>query len=135
MSRHTKLALGLLPFLAVTAGAETGNRVCIGGNVEQLTSTQLHFCQQQAQQVRRAAEESGLANWHFVVVCNDEGWHDYAAFSNTSAETLEASATDTDVDTRTTFVRAARFSGPEFVTTQLASLALQVTGPQVESGD
>lgn len=135
MSRHTKVIAALLSFSAMVAGAETGNRICLGGNIEQLSSTQRFACQQRAQQVRRAADQAGLSNWHFVVVCDDAGWSDYAAFSTTPAEALQNRATDTNADARTTFVRATGISTPESLSTELVAVVRQAGSQRIQAGE
>ena len=108
-----------------SASAET-NKVCLGGNLAQLDATQVHACQQTAKQVRAAADKSGTANWHFVVVCDEAGWQDYAAFATLPAEQLQQAATDTNVAQRTTFVRAGRVSGSEnsqLLSSEMTSIA------------
>ena len=65
-------------------------------------------------QVRVAAAKFQTPqDWHFVVVCNEPGWKEYAAFSKRSSEELEDASADTDLDQRTTFFRADRLTGPE----------------------
>lgn len=46
--------------------------------------------------------------WHFVVVCGEEGWKSYTAFSSHGEAVLENASVDTDLDQQTTFFRGDR---------------------------
>lgn len=122
MLRRKQLAASAVLLVSLAASAES-NRVCLGGNIEQLSATQVHACQQTAQQVHATADKSGARNWHFVVVCDEGGWQDYAAFAMVSADQLQAATTDTNVAERTTFVRASRVNTPEGSTSLAADMA------------
>lgn len=65
-------------------------------------------------QVRSAAaKDKAPSDWHFVVVCTDSAWSDYASFSKRSAAELNDASADTDLDQRTTYFRAdSLLSGP-----------------------
>lgn len=117
--------------LAVSTASAASNKVCMGGNVEQLSATQAQACQQTAQQVRAAADKSGTSNWHFVVVCDEAGWQDYAAFATMPASDLQQAAIDNNLAQRTSFVRASRVGGAEntaFLASEMASLARRAQG-------
>lgn len=118
--------LAVLAASSVALTASAANRVCLGGNLQQLDAAQVHACQQTAQQVQAAADRAGASNWHFVVVCDETGWQDYAAFATVSADELQQAAMDNNLPQRTSFVRAARVSGTEhsqLLTSEMVSLA------------
>lgn len=102
-------AFMLLGFSASAATTE----VCMGGNIEQLSSTSLRACQQEVAQVRETANAVGTPDWHFIVICDDAGWRDYAAFSTTSASVLAHESADSNIALHTTFLRGSRLSGSE----------------------
>ena len=123
---RTRLLTGFAALLIANSASASTNKVCMGGNVEQLSSTQRMACQQAARQVQNAADAAGASNWHFVVVCDEAGWQDYAAFSTMPAEELPQASMDTNVAQRTTFVRAGRVAGTEnkdLLTVQMAAIA------------
>ncbi len=65
------------------------------------------------QAVRNAAATmQAPEGWHFVVVCGEEGWKSYTAFSARGDAALEASA-DTSFPEQTTFFREDRLHTPE----------------------
>ena len=51
--------------------------------------------------------------WHFVVVCGEEGWKSYAAFSPRGEAVLEEASADTDLAGRTTYFREDRLHTPQ----------------------
>ena len=125
MSSLRVLAVLAASSFALTASAAS-NRVCLGGNLQQLDAAQVHACQQTAQQVQAAADQAGASNWHFVVVCDEAGWQDYAAFATVSADQLQQAAIDNNLQQRTSFVRATRVSGSDnsqLLTSEMVSLA------------
>ena len=83
-------------------------RYCIGGDLDHLSATEKAACNTTMEAVRSAASSLHAPDgWHFVVVCGEEGWKNYAAFSTTGATDLETAAADTDRDQQTTFLREA----------------------------
>lgn len=95
-------------FLLAACAFGEGARVCMGGDVQQLTAPQLQACQTLVQQVREAAAKYHTPAWHFIVVCDENGWKDYAAFSETPAEALQNASADTNLALHTTFFRGSR---------------------------
>lgn len=112
MSKNLKLYSAAATFLMICTATAQGTRVCMGGNFEHLTSAQRKACESQVAQVRKAADQYSAGNWHFIVVCDEQGWRDYAAFSNTPAEQLANANADTNFGMRTTFLRGSRLTGP-----------------------
>lgn len=108
---------------AATAATAAPNKVCMGGNLAMLNALQVRTCQQQADQLRAAADKSGASNWHFVLVCDEASWQDYAAFSQLPAESLAVANADTNAAQRTTFVRASRLSSSDLIRTELSDIA------------
>ena len=71
-------ALVLLSFSAV-AVAQT--KFCIGGELDSLTPAQVSVCKAKSVSLRQEAKLTGTPeNWHYVVICDEAGWNDYAAF-------------------------------------------------------
>jgi hypothetical protein len=104
MNLAIRAALLSLLGLAVHASAE--NRVCIGGDLDHLTNSQKSACWANAADVRKsAARFHAPEDWHFFVVCTDEDWKVYAAFSKRAAAHLALEGADTDLQSRTTFLR------------------------------
>lgn len=105
-----KRVVQMLSLLLVAgAGAETG-RVCMGGDIEQLNTAQLHTCQAQVAQVREASIKYHVPDWHFIVVCDEGGWNDYASFSEKPASELKTADADTNLAQHTTFLRGSHLN-------------------------
>ena len=104
--RRTILCAAALGF-SLSAVAQT--KVCMGGDLATLSAAERTTCENQVRMVQRSNAASKVsAGWHFVVVCGETGWKEYAAFSQQGeAQTAEAAA-DTDFATKTTFLRGAR---------------------------
>lgn len=84
-------------------------KVCMGGNLDSLTASEKRSCENQVQMARTAAEKTKApADWHFVVVCGEDGWKDYMAFSLRGESELTDAVADTDVANKTTFLRGSR---------------------------
>lgn len=122
-----------LMLLAFSASAAT-TQVCMGGNIEQLSSTSLQACQQEVAQVRETADAMGTPDWHFIVICDDAGWSDYAAFSGTSAAVLATESADSNMALHTTFLRGSRLNGSTGARVLAATMReiLDRTKPQPE---
>ena len=98
--------------LSVPAIAQT--RFCIGGDLDHLSASDRADCSATMQAVRFAAASMHAPNdWHFVVVCGEEGWKNYAAFSTHSEAVLEDAAADTDREQHTTYFREDRLHTPQ----------------------
>jgi hypothetical protein len=132
LARAAKVALcgGLL-----SAAAVAQTRFCIGGDLDHLTAFQKTACMAKLNQVRVAsAKFQTPQDWHFVVVCNEPSWKEYAAFSKRTSEELEEMSADTDLDRRTTFFRGDRLTGAEeggkmqrIVAYEIAGIVLKTT--------
>lgn len=106
-----KLFARVAPLALVALAASAEPRFCMGGNLDQLTPQQMATCQQQLVQLRVVAAMHHSPDWHYVLVCDEQAWKDYAAFSNTSEATLAAANADTNIAQKTTFVRGSRLNG------------------------
>ncbi len=117
-NKLTSLSLTLAAtLLSVPAVAQT--RFCVGGDLDHLSSTDRASCSATLQAVRLAAASMHApADWHFVVVCGEEGWKQYAAFSARGEANLEDASADTDLQGRETFFRSERMHGPNAQTLQ-----------------
>lgn len=86
-------------------------RVCMGGNLDTLTVTDRRACEEQVARARVAADNAHSPdNWHFVVVCGEDGWKDYMAFSAAGETALINASVDTDAANKTTFLRGTRMT-------------------------
>ena len=130
------LAATLIP---VSAVAQT--RFCMGGDLDHLSQTDRAACSATVQAVRNAASTLHAPDgWHFVVVCGEEGWKSYAAFSSHGEAVLEDAAADTDLAQGTTFFREDRLHTPQahglqhVVAHEVASILLKTNDePAIQS--
>ena len=89
--------------LSVASVAQT--RFCIGGDLDHISANDRAACSATMAAVRTAAASLNAPNgWHFVVVCGEEGWKNYASFSSRGEAVLERVA-DTDQVQQTTYFR------------------------------
>ena len=99
----------LLPLHAFAEG-----RFCIGGDTSKLNVSQKKACVTELAQVQTLAKRFHAPdNWHFVMVCDETGWSDYAAFSQRSETELVNSSADTDLAEQSTFFRGDRLLTPD----------------------
>lgn len=125
--RRLLLCLGLISALT-PAVAQV--RVCMSGNLDQLSATDRRSCEEQVARTRGAAVRTHAPDdWHFVVVCGEDGWKDYMAFSLAGESALRDAAADTDAENRTTFLRGTR------LLTQEASDAVMVRAFRPQTAD
>lgn len=108
-----KTALVATSFALVLASISTPavaqSRFCIGGDLDHLTATDRAACTATLQAARSAAATMHAPDgWHFVVVCGEEGWKDYASFSSRGEAALVNASADTNLDEHTTYFREAR---------------------------
>ena len=134
------MAIKKFTFLAYLVLASSalgqGDRVCMGGDIEHFSPAQLRACQTEVQQVREAAAQYHTPGWHFIVVCDENGWKDYAAFSETPAAVLADASADTDIASRTTFFRGSRLSqqlGEKVLAVEMAAILRQSPPQQMAS--
>ena len=106
-----KSVVRVAPLLLLMLSAVAEGRFCIGGNIEQMNPAAVQICQQDLRQLRAVAQQQNSPDWHYVLVCDEQGWRDYAAFSDNGPETLQNAAFDTNLSQRTTFVRGSRLHG------------------------
>ena len=103
-----------LLFFCLSASAVAETHFCIGGELDQMSSTQVAACQTKMTEIRNAVKRHGApAGWHFVVVCDESGWLDYASLAGGErARTVKASYA-TDAQMHWTFVRGSRMDTDE----------------------
>ena len=93
--------------LCASAVAQT--RFCIGGDLDHMSETQKTACHAKMQAVKQAAASlHAPADWHFVVVCGEDGWKSYAAYSLDDSAALVHADADTHLAQRETFLREDR---------------------------
>lgn len=105
---HPAIRAAVVSLLGLAVHASAENRVCIGGDLDHLTNSQRNACWASAADVRRtAAKFHAPEDWHFFVVCTDEDWKTYATLSKRASAQMGEAAADTDLQSRTTFLRGA----------------------------
>jgi hypothetical protein len=126
-------ALGAM--LSVSASAQT--RFCLGGDLDHLTHEEKKSCSSKLETVRTlAGSMHAPGDWHFVVVCGEDGWKSYANFKGQEGAALLNSSADTDLDQHETFFRADRISLNDaqslrvVVAHELAAIVLHTTDQQ-----
>lgn len=106
-----RLAL-LTPCFALPLAAQ--GRFCIGGDLDHLPAAQRTACSAKLAAVRGAAQRFGApGDWHFVLVCGEEGWKDYVAFVARGDGSLERASADTDLSSHSTYLREDRLHAGE----------------------
>ena len=96
------VAASLFPVASV---AQT--RYCVGGDLDHMSAADRAACNATMEAVRAtAASLHAPDGWHFVVVCGEDGWKNYAAFSSRGEGVLNRVA-DTDQAQQTTYFRGA----------------------------
>ena len=107
MSRIQLFAKLVLVCLSASALAET--HFCIGGDLDNLKPTEVAACKTKMTQIREAVKRHGApSGWHFVVVCDEAGWKDYASFVGQQKARLMNSSFSTDTEEHLTVVRGSR---------------------------
>ena len=123
-----------LPLLLLSSAALAQTHFCIAGDLDHLNATQVADCKTKMTNVREAVKRRGApAGWHFVVVCDESGWTDYASYIATGAPaTLDKAAFHTDPDLHWTFVRGSRIDADraETADTLLAAALKGVSSPK-----
>jgi hypothetical protein len=101
------LALSLLLVSLPAALAQT--HFCVAGDLDHLNATQVADCQTKMSNVREAVKRRGApSGWHFVVVCDESGWTNYASFVASGAHMPDEATFHTDQNLHWTFVRGSR---------------------------
>jgi hypothetical protein len=89
-------------------------KVCMGGNLDAMNPADTRLCENQVRMAREAGVSTKApADWHFVVVCGEDGWKDYAAFSTHPESQVRVAAADTDFANKTTFLRGTRLTSSD----------------------
>ena len=101
----------LITLFSLSAVAQT--RYCIGGDLDHLSAAERASCTAAKDEVRAAATRlHAPEDWHFVVVCGEQGWRDYTAIAERSKVALEDLGADTDLQGHVTYLREARLHTP-----------------------
>ena len=104
----------VLAITALQTSAVAQVRFCIGGVLDHLPSTQRSACATKLQAVRRLATTLGAPDdWHFVLVCGEEGWTDYSIYAKGGPDRLADRSADTNLNERETFLREASLNSAE----------------------
>ncbi len=102
----------LATLLSCSAVAQT--RYCIGGDLDHLSAAERASCSAAKDLVKGTATRlHAPEDWHFIVVCGEEGWKDYTAVAQRGNVALEDSAADTDLTLRVTYLRESRLRAPQ----------------------
>ena len=120
------ISCGLL-LLAISASVAAETHFCIAGDVDHLNAAEVAACQSKMIGVREAVRQHGApADWHFVVVCDEAGWKEYASFGSDSPGSLADAGYNTDPRLRWTFLRGSELNAgqPQTIASTL-SMALK----------
>ena len=125
-------SLAILAATMISPSAVAQTRFCIGGDLDHMSSNDRAACSATMQAVRTAtAFMHAPEGWHFVVVCGEEGWKNYAAFSTHGEAALEEASADTNLDEHVTYFREDRLHTPQahglrrVVAHEIASIVLK----------
>ncbi len=119
----------------LSASAVAQSRFCVGGDLAQLSPAQRRACDTKLQAVRRVATALHVPDeWHFVLVCGDEGWKDYSAAFHGGPDVLETRTADTNVEEHETFFRESKLD-PQDSQTFLGIVAHEVASAMLHSKD
>lgn len=115
--------------LASAAVAQT--RYCMGGDLDHMSAAERASCSAAKEGVKATATQlHAPADWHFVIVCGEQGWKDYTAVADSGAVALQDAAADTDLSQHVTYIREGGFMTPQsrdlrlVVTHEMASIHL-----------
>ncbi|AFL89045.1 hypothetical protein Terro_2809 [Terriglobus roseus DSM 18391] len=115
---------------SLSAVAQT--KVCMGGNLDSMSSTERHSCEKQVQMTREAAVDAKVSgDWHFVVVCGEDGWKDYMAFSQQGEAPLRTATSDTDVAAKTIYLRGTRLESADAAVQIIANSLRKPAGDDI----
>ncbi len=103
-------ALGSALFtMLICLPAVAQTRYCLGGDLDHLSAAERASCNAARDMVKTTATRlHAPENWHFVIVCGEQGWKDYTAVAQREEVALENSAADTDLDQHVTYLRQSR---------------------------
>lgn len=120
-------------FLCVSAVAQA--RYCIGGDLDHMTQSQKTACSAKLQAVKAAAAALHAPDdWHFVVVCGEQGWKNYVNYAADSQANLLDAVADTNLEQHETFLRGDRLDIINLRSLQRA-VAHEVAGIVLRSKD
>jgi hypothetical protein len=121
-----------LVLLSLTSSALGQTHFCIAGDLDHLKASQVTECKTKMTNLREAVKRRGApSGWHFVVICDEHGWSDYATFLAQGTPPMGEAAFHTDGNQRWTFVRGSRMDAdsPEAAEMLLAVALKGVPAP------
>ncbi len=114
MTLNRILSAVTLSAALVSTSALAQTRFCLGGDLDHLSQKERAACAAKMQSVRvLAASLHAPENWHFVMVCGEEGWKQYVAYAEPQGKTLLEASYNTDYLSRETFLRETRLADPD----------------------
>lgn len=117
------------------ASALAQTRYCMGGDLEHMSAAQKAGCSAKMQAVKDVARSlHAPEDWHFVLVCGEEGWQNYAAFYGQDQEMSSDTVADTRLESRETFLRESRMKLGDLQSMRKV-LAHEVAGILLKSRD
>ena len=135
MMKHNNAIRLLLAATLFQASAVAQVRVCLGGTLDHLTPAQRSACNAKMQAVRRAVLSLNAPdNWHFILVCGEEGWRDYASYSKGEPDALANRAAETDFENHETFLRETKLDASELISSH-GIIAQEVAASLQRSND
>lgn len=123
-----------LLFFAISLPLVAQTHFCIAGDLDNLTQTEVSACHTKMTQVREEVKRRGApSGWHFVVVCDEGGWSDYASFSGKTDAHLRDADFETNRDEHFTFLRGSHLAegSAKAAGVMLKAALLGVPGRQV----
>lgn len=107
LSNLPRLAAVSVALLCTAAVAQT--RFCVGGDIAHMSAPEKAACSAKLQAVKSAAAAFHAPDgWHFVLVCGEQGWKEYAAFTLADDAALMNASADTNLEQHETFLREDR---------------------------
>ena len=136
MKRSLKLLSCLTLTSLFSATAATAQiRYCVAGDLSQMKPAEKAACSAQLQTVRQAAAAfHAPQDWHFVLVCGENGWKDYSAYATGNGSALDGVYADTNAGNHETFLRAS-LSGDQMDATLQRTIAHEVASVLLNSKD
>ena len=114
--------------VVLCASAVAQTQFCMGGDLAHLSQAQKNACGAKLQAVRSVATAlHAPQDWHFVVVCGEEGWKQYTAYTMREDRALMNAVADTNFEEHETFLRESRL-GQDSVAALQSTLAHEVAG-------
>jgi hypothetical protein len=111
------------------------NRFCLGGETDHLDAAGKQACAAQVKSAKKlVSQHPGVDNWHFVVVCGESSWSDYALFAHDNASSLREASLDISYTDRTIYLRGDRLSAEPTKADPKLSMALVALSSDSRTG-